>query len=278
MKRHRNQRRSRSLTKRADNAALPFKLLERLGIPCGYERSFKMSRGKLLANRYLLGISLQDTTSDDLFELCLRLKMPAPLFAQFQQNIPGANLVFLGFEDDEGGASYRVYLEYWDKICAEITAAPHETHPRLMFLGYKWNIKHPERQVLSEYICHPLLSTSEIIQRITQLYQPAKDRRVLEHVLDIIQRASVQCADRSFIYLEVGEGNNPRRSFDLNMYKASLSLHEIDQTLCRLQAYYEIQQQSFLKVKELVGPKLLGHLSGGTNRQGEDFLTFYYEN
>ena len=186
MKQNRNQSRPRPLTKKAKNAALPFKLLERLAIPCGYERSFKMTQGKLLENRYLLGVSLQDTTPDALLEICRRLKMPESLFTQFQHNLPDANLVFLGFEDDDDGASYRVYLEYWDKICAEIRKAPHETHPRLMFLGYKWIIQHPERQAVSEYTCYPLLNNSQIIERIIQLYRTTENDCGTEHVREIV--------------------------------------------------------------------------------------------
>jgi len=120
VKENRKQFESRSLTARAKKATLPFEILESLEIPCGYERSFKMSKGRLLANRYLLGISLQDTTPQVLFEIIHKLQMPESLFDEFQQKLPGANLVFIGFEDDQLDGTYRVYLEYWDKICAEI--------------------------------------------------------------------------------------------------------------------------------------------------------------
>ena len=217
--------------KRAQDAALPFHLLERFEIPSGYEHSFKLSAGELLANRYLLGISLEDTTPDCLQKIFLQLKMPESLLDQFHHNLPDANLVFLGFEDDGQRSSYRVYLEYWDKICEEIRRAPNKIHPRLMFLGYKWNIQHPDRQVISEYICHPLLSTSEIIDRIKQLYQASKDDRVCANTCNIIQHAASQCADRSFIYLEVGEGDNLRSSFDLNIYKSGLCVQDIGSIL-----------------------------------------------
>ena len=262
----------------AQKAALPFKILERLDVPCGYERSFKMSKGRLLANRYLLGISLKDTTDQVLLEICRELKMPESLFAEFQKNLPEANLVFLGFEDDESDGNYRVYLEYWDKICTEIRSAPQATHPRLMFLGYKWDPSHPNRQGVSSYTCHPMLNTAEINERITSLYSQAKEEQSLRYALDIIRTAAIRCPDRSFIYLEVNEGDNLRASFDLNVYKAALHLHDIDKILSGLRQHYSIRQEEFLKLQQLVAPKRLGHVSGGTNRDGEDFLTLYYEN
>ncbi len=278
MKKHHKQYRSGLLNKRAQQAALPLKLLEQQQIPCGYERSFKMSPGKLLSNRYLLGISLADINMDDLHEICCKLQMPKFLLVQLQKHISGANLVFLGFEDDEEGASYRVYLEYWDKICAEIKQAPHKTHPRLMFLGYKWNIQHPNKQAISEYTCYPMLNTSEILERITKIYQSANNNCAAEQVRKIIQRAARRCADRVFIYLEVGEGNNLRSSFDLNIYKSGLQLQDIDDVLIDLKERYKIREVDLSRICQLAGPKLMGHISGGTSHNGEDFLTLYYEN
>ncbi|MBH07188.1 MAG: hypothetical protein CMJ20_12815 [Phycisphaeraceae bacterium] len=237
-----------------------------------------MSPGKLLSNRYLLGISLADINMDDLHEICCKLKMPKSLLAQLQKNIPEANLVFLGFEDDEEGTSYRVYLEYWDKICAEIKQAPHKIHPRLMFLGYKWNIQHPDKQAITEYTCYPMLNTSKILERITNIYQSANNNCAVEQVLKIIRRAARQCADRMFIYLEVGEGNNLRSSFDLNIYKSGLQLQDIDDVLIDLQVRYKIREADLSRIQKLAGSRLLGHISGGTSRNGEDFLTLYYEN
>lgn len=273
-----NQHRPDQLTQRAQQAALPFTLLEQLEIPCGYERSFKISPGKLLANRYLLGISRADTTPEILKEICLGLKMPESLLARFQENLPGANLVFLGFEDNQETASYRVYLEYWDKICGEIKQAPQKTHPRLMFLGYKWDIQHPERQAISEYTCYPLLSTSEIVERITGFYQTAKEASTARCVRNIIDRAAEQAADSVFIYLEVSEAGSRRASYDLNLYKSGLRLDDINDFLIQLQQRYKIKEAAFSRLLSLAGPKRLGHISGGITGEGEDFVTFYYEN
>ncbi len=278
MKENRKQFESRSLTARGKKATLPFEILESLEIPCGYERSFKMSKGRLLANRYLLGISLQDTTPQVLFEIIHKLQMPESLFDEFQQNLPGANLVFIGFEDDQLDGTYRVYLEYWDKICAEINAAPQATHPRLMFLGYKWNPESPERQAISSYFYYPRLSTTEIISRISALYEQTKKKQTLKYVADVVHQAAIKCPDRSFIYLEVNEEDNRRLSFDLNVYQSALRWIEIDSTLRELQQYFQICPEEFLTLKQLVGSKLIGHISAGTNREGEEFLTLYYEN
>ena len=46
----------------AAQAGLLFRIVEELDVPCGYERSFKMLPGRLLANRFLLGINTADLT------------------------------------------------------------------------------------------------------------------------------------------------------------------------------------------------------------------------
>ena len=198
--------------------------------------------------------------------------------AQFQENLSGANLVFLGFEENQENASYRVYLEYWDKICGEIKQAPHKTHPRLMFLGYKRDIEHPQRQAISEYTCYPLLSTSEIAERITGIYKTAKDRCMVGCLHNIIDRAVEQAGDRNFIYLEVSETGSRRSSFDLNLYKSRLRIDDLEDILIDLQGRYKIKEPPFFRLLELVGPKRLGHISGGITGDGEEFVTCYYEN
>ena len=48
--------RTAALKMAARKAVLPFEFIEEMGLACGYERSFKLLAGRVLANRYLLGI------------------------------------------------------------------------------------------------------------------------------------------------------------------------------------------------------------------------------
>ena len=105
-----------SLSKTAELATLPFTLLEALDVPCGYERSFKMIDGKLLANRYLLGVNLADFRHSELITICHQLKMPEQYLHMLNTQYSSANLTFIGFEDNESGCVYKIYLEFWDKL------------------------------------------------------------------------------------------------------------------------------------------------------------------
>jgi hypothetical protein len=96
-------------------------------------------------------------------------------------------------------------------------------------------------------------------------------------VEEIIQFSARRSVDRSFIYVEVHEDGNPRQSFDINLYKANLRLREIVPFLARIRQHYSVPVEQFDRLYELVGDKLFGHLAGGIDRHGQDFLTVYYE-
>jgi hypothetical protein len=102
------------LEKAAQRAVRLFEVVQNLGVNCGYERSFKMLDRKLLANRFLLGIDTADITHARLLDVCRELQMPDACFVPFRDALADANLVFLGFEDNEPGCVYKVYLEFWD--------------------------------------------------------------------------------------------------------------------------------------------------------------------
>lgn len=60
----------------AAQAGLLFRIVEDMQVPCGYERSFKMLEGRLLANRFLLGMNTENLTHERLLDVCRQLDMP----------------------------------------------------------------------------------------------------------------------------------------------------------------------------------------------------------
>ena len=83
--------------------------------------------------------------------------------------------------------------------------------------------------------------------------------------------------DSSFIYLEMSEENNDRVSFDINLYKANLQIKEIYPFLWQICQHYSISVETFNLFSEKINTKIFGHLSGGIDKEGKDFLTIYYE-
>lgn len=261
----------------AERATLPFRLLEQMRIPSGYERSFKMLPGRLLANRYLLGVDLNDLHPEQLRSICQQLNMPKEFVPSLDERLPDANLVFFGFEDNPPSGTYKVYLEFWERVKSEVQSDPTALSPKLLHLGFKWDVADNTRRTISRYLCYPLLSTERILQRLGDLYAGHEDCGSLSIAAEIIAFAASRTEEHSFIYLEVLEGDGLRRSFDINLYSAMLPLSSIQSALIRLRDHFAIPPNQFEQLRRLTCDKLLGHLSGGINEGGEEFLTVYYE-
>ncbi len=277
-----NNRDETELRIAAERAALPFALLEELKIPCGYERSFKLLPGKLLANRYLLGVDLKNIHPAQLHAVCQRMNMPDEFIQSLNEHLSQANLVFLGFEDNPPDGTYKVYLEFWDRVKFEIQSESASLEskllePQLLHLGFKWNVADNSQRTISRYLCYPLLSTDVILQRMTEVYAEHTTAPSLNIATEIMAFAAGRVAEGSIIYMEVVEDGSPRRSFDINLYSAMLPLQDIKPALLRLREHFEIPINSFDRLLHLTCDKSLGHLSGGINQHGEEFLTIYYE-
>lgn len=261
----------------ADRATLPFRLLEQMKIPCGYERSFKMLPGRLLANRYLLGVDLNHVSAEQLREICQQLNMPKEFVQALDSHLPDANLVFLGFEDNPPTGMYKVYLEFWERVKSEVQSDPTSLSPKLLHLGFKWNVADNAQRTISKYLCYPLLSTEGILQRLADVYAGHDGCGSLAIAAEIIAFAASRAEECSFLYLEVIDGESLRRSFDINLYSAMLPLSSINPALIRLRDHFAIAHDTFDQLSRLMNDKLLGHLSGGISSDGDEFLTIYYE-
>jgi hypothetical protein len=260
-----------------EKSALFLGLIEDLNIECGFEKSFKMAEKMFLTNRFLLGIERKELQQQRLLDLCERMDMPGKYLETFKENLPDANIVLFGFEENERSCVYKVYLEFWDKVKRKIHNKPNKTDPVLLHLGFKWDALDNTRGAIARYTSYPLLSIKDILKRLSKVYDGHPDRTSFEIVKDIINLASCRAPNDLFIYLEVGEENNPRRSFDINLYKANLRLKELYPFLSKMRQHYSILSEEFDPFYEQVNTKLFGHLAGGIDREGKDFLTTYYE-
>ena len=82
--------------------------------------------------------------------------------------------------------------------------------------------------------------------------------------------------EHKFLYIEVCEDDNPRVSFDIKLYEAKLLMREISPLMSEILDFYEIPLDRFDLISERVQDKTFGHLSGGIDRSGQDFLTIYF--
>ena len=264
-------------TKRAAERAFHlFQLVENLPLQ-GFERSFRMSERKALWNRFLFGIEKKNITEERLANLCTRMEIPPDLLEGFLENLTNAGQILFGFEENEQRSIYKVYLEYWERVRRDIRTKMNPKAPVVMHIGYKWDTIEPEISAITKYTCHPLLTNLEILGKLSAIYCNQRTLPTYQASHDIVSLAAFRAPDPSLIYLEVGEDGNPRKSFDINLYKTGIILEEIYPILEKICRHYGIPIDEFDTHFSRIGKKLLGHIAGGIHRNGRDFFTIYYE-
>lgn len=250
--------------------------LDQLGVGYGREDSFKMVGGGVLGDRILIGIAITELALDRLFLLADELGLPLPGRAELALHASLANAVFFGIEDQPDGAVCKVYLEFWDHVRQEVRRTG-SAAPRLLHLGVKWHTARPGRHELARYTCHPMLSVRDVLRRMAALYPPGVHSGARDAALGMVQQGARREPGAAFLYVEVGEENNPRRSFDVNFYKTGLTVSDVADRLRAAAAHLSVDADQLEPQLQRLGPCLLGHLSGGTDRHGSEFLTIYAE-
>jgi hypothetical protein len=262
-----------------EKAKALFRLIEALGLEVGYERSFKVSEKTLLENRFLLGFSkksIKRKAREKIIDICSRMDMPSTFLEDFSEKLSEANYVHFGFEEDETTSVYKAYLEFYDKIEREIKSRPGKSGPLLLHLGFKWDAADNSKRVLTKYTWYPSLTVEHIRRRTAKILDTQKYGTPFEIAKGILEIASQKIPHQEILYLEVTEENNPRRSFDINMYRANLQLRELYPLLSKMCEHYSIPSDEFDNLYDRIETKTFGHLSGGISRSGVDFLTVYY--
>ncbi|CAN0204312.1 unnamed protein product, partial [Phaeothamnion confervicola] len=241
-------------------------LLEGLPVE-GFERSFKMGGGLLLADRFLVGIHKSDIAPHALFGICDALGMPARYRQDLERHAEAANALHFGYEGRDGGGLFKVYLEFAGRLGVGASG------PVLLHLAYKWACRGDRNGTIAQYVCHPGLGLDVILDRAGAAY-PA-DEATASAVRDMLRLAASRTPE-PLMYLEVAEEGTPRASFDINLHAAGLRVADVAEALERVRASYAIPPAEFSPLIGSVSNAPLGHLSGGTSREGGGFLTVYY--
>ncbi|OGL00542.1 MAG: hypothetical protein A3I14_00060 [Candidatus Rokubacteria bacterium RIFCSPLOWO2_02_FULL_73_56] len=260
-----------------EQAAELLRLVEDLGVQPVLERSFKMFERTLLANRFLWGFK-RDSLSEDaggrLLAICERLRMPERFVAAFRENIFQANIVFFGFEESERTQRYKAYLEFGGRLVR--AKAENRRDPLLMYLGFKWDADDSRRCSVARYTCHPGLSTDDMLERMARAFAGGPSGTPLALAREIVLQAAGRVAADRFLYLETTEEGNPRNSFDINLYNARLRLRDLHALFLRICEHYAISADRFEAAYAQVSAAPFGHVTGGFDREGKDFLSIYF--
>ena len=258
-------------------------LLEGITIE-GYEQSIKLSRDKLQTDRWLFGIKPANITCDQLNLIFYNMHMPQQYQDDFFANLNRANQILFGYEQDNTGIILKTYLEFWDQVCKTVIAKEPEykqtgikPEPQLMHKGYKWLQDSHRKCNITNYYCLPLLNPREISRKISATYPEGKTPPSQTASLGFLNLTASKSPSKPIIYLEAGEHGNPRKSFDLNLYKANLTIERFGTIIDKLIEDYDIPKERWHNTFDSTKNYTLGHISAGTNRIGNDFFTIYFE-
>jgi hypothetical protein len=263
----------------AERVGLLFELLKNLDLRVGFERSFKVLEKTLLANRFLLAFkraSIKQNPHEKILDICVRMSMPKTFLETFEQNLPEATLVGFGIEEDEATCVVKAYLEFRNRYEEAIRKKPSQPDPYVSHLGFKWDAADNTRGALARYTCFPAFTAGDIAERLSETFYQHPERKPFEIIKGVIDLASKKVGRDKFLYLEVNEENNPRSSFDINMYGANFRLEEVYPFFLEMCRHYSIPDEQFHCLYDPVRTRTFGHVAGGRDRKGRDFLTVYF--
>ena len=232
----------------AEKVLTLFRHLGGLDSRIDFEHSFKAFHGHLFENRFLLGIDRRETEGsrdERIVLICEGIGMPDNLLASFKRTLPDANHVYFGVEKNEQSLLFKAYLELRDKIEQEIGGADVSGRSFLLFTGFKWDAFSPTRQAVTRYDWFSSLPVPDMLDHLQMTIEPSRHHELLEIVRRITERASKEMSHGDIQYLDVTEEGNPRRSFDINIYKSGLRLEDLYPHLLRALAHYAIDPGRF---------------------------------
>jgi hypothetical protein len=256
-----------------------FRNVGRLEAQLDFEHSFKAVRRHLFDNRFLLGVerpALMSDRDERIISVCQAVGMPQNLLASFTQSLADANHVYFGAEKGDSQLLFKVYLEFRDKAEREIAASRRSGVTFPLFVGFKWDAFGSARQAVTKYAWHPSLPFPEILSHLRTTIEPDRHTTLWGLVRGIVEQAAARMSHHDIQYLEVTEDGNPRRSFDINLYKSGLRLEELHSYLLDAVTNYDIPPARFESLYRRISKERFGHLAGGVDRENNDFITIYF--
>jgi hypothetical protein len=253
------------------------RLVREMDVPHQYERSFRMARGELLSNRFLLTMNREDIPGDPArrtLQIGREMGMPAELEALAAARFPEAICVHFGFEAAARGGVCKIYLER--AIPAdERAAAKASGQPVLVHTAYKWNVV-TRTHVVTRYFLYPDKGLPAIRDRLTEIHAGGGDGSALGIALDVLALATSRAPTERLQYIEAVEEGNPRQSFDLNLYATGMQVKDAQPLLYAMRDHFGVRPGQFQAVYDQVRNHTFGHLAGGLHRDGSEFLSVYY--
>ncbi|NNU80368.1 hypothetical protein HMH01_07925 [Halovulum dunhuangense] len=224
------------------------------------ERSVRVAGTTLRPGRFLVSFprgALGPGPSRVLRGICMDLGLEEQAFAPLDALQSAAVSVHFGFEPEPGGARVKCYLEF-----------PADARPErdAVFLALKWKPGQQGHHVLTRYLARDGLRPDAQAALIRDIVEAGALRDLMLGALDLAGTAP------GLRLLEVVEDANPRRSVDLNLADARMTLEAAGDLLLPVMGPAR-GGRAYLDAH--AGDRL-GHVAAGTGRDGRPFFTLYH--
>ncbi|WP_233161672.1 MULTISPECIES: hypothetical protein [unclassified Achromobacter] len=240
----------------------------------GVEWSLKFSMAGLVGNRFLLGIARQNWDGIVFAALPRLLAIPQGLWLRILQDMDHARAIFFAYEPEEGmgAGTYRVYVEFMPTPDA---LRQHGVLP--LGCGYKWHPATGREAAITTYRMRHL-DNRAAFDRHLQPYLASLANPVARHVAaDIIGAASAAADPAGFMFLEVDEADTRRESFTVTFRGADLPLRSHIPDLLRVASSFALPPAGVLEFFVPDEPRSIYSLAAGSARDGNEFMTVYYD-
>jgi hypothetical protein len=256
------------------NGDLPA-LVASWGVPWGQEDAFKLTSRGLLAGRILIGMDIRAWTPEPALQFARELGASPAALAVLLPHLRRANALFIGLEPRADDTVCKLYLEFWDEVRREVRRTG-SRQPRLLHLGVKWTTADPSRHWVAQYQCHPLLGTRDVLRRISAVH--GNGTPVGDIAATIVRHGMHHTPGAPLLYLEASEEGTPRNSYDVNLYKTGLVVGDVEPQLRHAAAALGADADPrWPHLLQAFAGSLLGHIAGGVDREGGQFLSVYVE-
>ena len=253
----------------------PLALVASLCAPYGVERSIKFAPGRVLEDRYLASVHRDALGPDPIEALTAMgraLAMPGDALDALPHALEGAQIIHFGWEREPEGEIFKLYFEYAAAVRAAMNARP--ARSALVHRAFKWRPGPAGALNVTLYTWQPCRTYREIE---AQLADPAfggsPGALCAQALLRRIERST---GAGEVMLMRVEEEGNPRRSLDINLYRADLRVGTVQDLFAQAAGDLAAPLQETQAALSRCAEQPLGHLSLGVARDGAPFFTIYF--
>lgn len=244
-----------------------------LGRPHDAERSAKVGRNGVLFDRVLLSYRvdrLSQLAGDSVDQLVDLGGLPDEFRSRLACDLGDADWFHLGYERGQSDTTIKVYLEFQEPLRQRSRGG--QSGLVLVHRAYKAALSSGWSGV-GTYWCDPTVDGGVLHSVILSSF-PKSERGLAVAATDLLAAARARSSG-PLMALQVSEEGNERRSWDVNLYGTAMSIGDASEMLLPVFGALGQSRSAELLIESQQSADL-GHISGGTARDGTPFVSVYY--